>query len=59
VICSEFSSLSKGAIMGYKVETGISNKHVHLSVEHLEKLFGKGHSLTMKKTLKQPGQFAS
>ena len=45
--------------MGYKVETGISNKHVHLSDADLEKLFGAGHKLTLKKELKQPGQYAA
>jgi putative phosphotransacetylase len=45
--------------MGYKVETGISNKHIHLSDADLEKLFGPGHKLTLKKELKQPGQFAA
>jgi putative phosphotransacetylase len=45
--------------MGYKVEVGISNKHLHLSDADLEKLFGAGHKLTVKKDLKQPGQFAS
>jgi putative phosphotransacetylase len=45
--------------MGYKVEVGISNKHVHLSEADLARLFGEGHKLTLKKQLKQPGQFAS
>jgi len=45
--------------MGYKVETGISNKHLHLSEAHLAALFGAGHKLTVKKELKQPGQFAA
>jgi putative phosphotransacetylase len=45
--------------MGYKVEIGISNKHVHLSDGDLAKLFGQSHTLTVKKELKQPGQFAS
>ena len=45
--------------MGYKVEVGISNKHVHLSEAHLAALFGAGHSLTLKKGLKQPDQFAA
>jgi putative phosphotransacetylase len=45
--------------MGYKVEVGISNKHVHLSEADLAALFGAGHKLTLKKQLKQPGQFAS
>ena len=45
--------------MGYKVEVGISNKHVHLSEADLATLFGAGHKLTLKNELKQPGQFAS
>lgn len=45
--------------MSYKVEIGISNKHLHLSQEDLETLFGKGYELTPVKDLKQPGQFAS
>lgn len=38
------------------VET--SARHVHVTQEHLEILFGKGHELTKKKDLSQPGQFA-
>jgi putative phosphotransacetylase len=38
------------------VET--SARHVHLSQEHLDILFGKGYSLTVKKDLSQPGQYA-
>ncbi|MDD2189470.1 MAG: phosphate propanoyltransferase [Eubacteriales bacterium] len=45
--------------MGYKAEVGLSNKHLHLSKEDVETLFGKGHALTPTKDLKQPGQFAS
>ena len=45
--------------MGYKVEVGISNKHVHLNDADLETLFGAGHKLTVKKVLKHPGQFAA
>ena len=39
------------------VET--SARHVHLTREHIEVLFGKGYELTVKKKLSQPGQFAS
>ena len=39
------------------VET--SARHIHLTEEHIEALFGKGHKLTVKKMLSQPGQFAS
>ena len=38
------------------VET--SARHVHLSREHLDILFGAGYELTSKKDLSQPGQFA-
>lgn len=36
----------------------ISARHIHLTVEDIETLFGKGHTLTPKKDLSQPGQFA-
>ncbi|MBR2465325.1 MAG: phosphate propanoyltransferase [Clostridia bacterium] len=38
------------------VET--SARHIHVSKEALEVLFGKGYELTNKKDLSQPGQFA-
>ena len=38
------------------VET--SARHAHITRETLEILFGKGHELTNKKDLSQPGQFA-
>lgn len=38
------------------VET--SARHVHVTEETLEVLFGKGHTLTKKKDLSQPGQYA-
>ncbi len=36
-----------------------SGRHVHLSKEHLEELFGKGYKLTHAKNLSQPGQFVA
>ena len=36
----------------------ISARHLHLSQEHLDILFGAGHQLTNTKDLSQPGQFA-
>lgn len=36
-----------------------SARHVHVTQETLEILFGKGATLTVKKELSQPGQFAS
>ena len=41
-----------------KVLVETSARHLHLSQEHLEILCGKGHELTVKKMLSQPGQFA-
>ena len=40
------------------IPLGISNRHVHLSREHVEVLFGAGYELTPFKDLVQPGQYA-
>ena len=42
-----------------KVSIGVSNRHVHLTREHLNILFGDNYSLKIKNNLTQPGQFAS
>ena len=44
--------------MSNKVVVETSARHVHLTAEQVETLFGKGHKLTVKKMLSQPGQFA-
>ncbi len=43
---------------GYLVPVGVSARHVHLTQEHVEILFGKGYQLTKKKEL-MGGQFAA
>jgi len=37
----------------------VSARHLHLSQEHVEALFGPGYELTRLKDLMQPGEFAS
>ncbi len=44
--------------MENKVLVETSARHVHLSAEHIAALFGEGATLTHKKDLSQPGQFA-
>lgn len=41
-----------------KVLVETSARHVHLTAADVETLFGAGHTLTKKKDLSQPGQFA-
>ena len=43
----------------FQVPVGISNRHIHLTQEHIEMLFGSGFELTVYKPLSQPGQFAA
>ena len=41
----------------FMVPVGVSNRHIHLTQEHVEILFGAGHQLTKKKEL-MGGQYA-
>lgn len=41
-----------------RVVVNLSNRHIHLSREDVEALFGPGYQLTRTKDLGQPGQFA-
>ncbi len=41
----------------FMVPVGVSNRHIHLTQEHVEILFGEGHQLTKKKEL-MGGQYA-
>lgn len=40
------------------VLVNLSNRHIHLSQDDVDAIFGKGHQLTYLKDLMQPGQFA-
>ena len=42
---------------GQAVPVEVSARHVHLTQEAVEILFGKGHKLTKKRDLSQPGEF--
>ena len=44
--------------MENKILVETSARHIHLTQEAVEALFGAGHVLTKKKDLSQPGQFA-
>ncbi|WP_084522338.1 phosphate propanoyltransferase [Atopobium fossor] len=41
------------------VTIGVSGRHIHLSQEHLDRLFGKDYELNVAKELSQPGQYAA
>ncbi|MDQ6419175.1 phosphate propanoyltransferase [Paenibacillus sp. LHD-117] len=45
--------------MKKEVPVGVSARHIHLSQEHVEILFGAGYALTEMKPLSQPGQYAA
>ena len=41
------------------IPVGVSNRHMHISGEHLQILFGPGATLTKTKELRQVGEFAA
>lgn len=51
-------AMNHSGTSGFEVPVGVSARHVHLTQEHVEILFGKGYQLTKKKEL-MGGQFAS
>lgn len=48
-----------GKVSGIRVEIEGSGKHCHVTRDTLDKLFGEGFELEVKKWLTQPGQFAT
>jgi len=42
-----------------RVPLGLSNRHIHLTREDVDTLFGEGYELTPKKPMVQPGQYAA
>jgi len=59
VIMCVFSEKEFGGDEKFLIGVGISNKHVHLTQEHFEALFGAGAAMTPGKPLSQPGQWAA
>ncbi|KLU18267.1 phosphate propanoyltransferase, partial [Proteus mirabilis] len=52
-------NVGMGINQGIAIPVGISNRHVHLSQQDVDALFGHGYQITPFKDLKQPGQFAA
>jgi len=43
----------------FSIPVGVSARHMHITQQHLEQLFGAGKQLTKLKDLYQPGEFAA
>lgn len=56
-VIEKLKNSSQGSTM--EIPVGVSNRHIHVTQDTLEQLFGKGYQLTKLRDLSQPGQFAS
>lgn len=52
------SDIVEAVVRALTIEIEASGRHVHLTREAVETLFGPGHQLTPAKDLSQPGQYA-
>lgn len=60
IVANVIASMNTGELQtSDTVPVEVSARHVHLSQEDVELLFGPGHTLTKKRDLSQPGQFLS
>jgi propanediol utilization protein len=60
VLLRRFARPSNGAgVQPSPLVVNISARHVHLTPEHVERLFGTGHQLTPERPLYQEGEFAA
>lgn len=58
-LASQIVGLSNIADRSPCIPIGISNRHIHLTNEEVDCLFGEGYELKKRADLKQPGQFAA
>ncbi|WP_094606877.1 Phosphate propanoyltransferase [Sporomusa silvacetica DSM 10669] len=58
-VLAAMPELNQAAKTEQGIPVGVSNRHIHLSAEHIEALFGCGYSLTKEKDLKQINEFAA
>lgn len=58
LVIEELKKTGAAISNSYDVPVGVSNRHIHLSQQDLDTLFGYGHKLTKIKDLTQPGEFA-
>ena len=57
-VAAEMLGASQPVCADGEIPVGVSNRHIHLTREHVEILFGKGYELEKLKDLSQPGQYA-
>lgn len=59
VVRKVVESLASPPSNGRMVTVGVSARHLHITQDNLEKLFGTGYQLTKLRDLNQPGEFAA
>ena len=58
-MCGAGQRACDATVQQQKIPVGVSARHVHVTQEHLEILYGQGYQLTVHASLYQPGAFAA
>ena len=58
-VLASLESMNLGRVTSNEIPVGVSNRHIHLTQDHIEILFGPNYRLQPMKDLAQKGEYAA